>query len=47
VRLNEERGITIGLVTHEPDMAGFVTRVVSFRDGKIVNETPGGRGVES
>jgi putative ABC transport system ATP-binding protein len=46
VRLNEERNITIALVTHEPDMAGFVTRTVVFRDGRIVSEAPGGRGVE-
>ena len=47
VRLNEERGITIALVTHEPDMAGFVTRTVVFRDGRIVSESPGGRAPKS
>jgi putative ABC transport system ATP-binding protein len=45
VQLNEERGITIALVTHEPDMAEFVTRVVVFKDGRIVEESAGGRGV--
>ena len=35
VRMNEERGITIVLVTHEPDIAEFAKRVVVFRDGKI------------
>jgi putative ABC transport system ATP-binding protein len=44
VRLNEERGITIALVTHEPDMAVFVSRVVVFKDGRIVDESSGGRG---
>jgi putative ABC transport system ATP-binding protein len=44
VQLNEERGITIALVTHEPDMAEFVTRVVVFKDGRIVEESAGGRG---
>jgi ABC-type lipoprotein export system ATPase subunit len=44
VQLNEERGITIALVTHEPDMARFVSRTVVFRDGRIVSESPVGRG---
>ena len=34
-RLNEERGLTIMLVTHEPDIAGFGTRIVAFRDGRV------------
>lgn len=34
-RLNEERGLTIVLVTHEPDIAQFAKRAVVFRDGKI------------
>jgi putative ABC transport system ATP-binding protein len=34
-RLNAERGITIVLVTHEPDIAEYATRVVGFRDGRI------------
>jgi putative ABC transport system ATP-binding protein len=34
-RMNEERGITIVLVTHEPDIAQFAKRVVVFRDGNI------------
>ena len=47
VELNETRSITIALVTHEPDMAAFVTRVVVFRDGRIVDESVGGRGAAS
>jgi putative ABC transport system ATP-binding protein len=35
VRMNEERGITIVLVTHEPDISEFAKRVVVFKDGKI------------
>ena len=36
-RLNRERGITVVMVTHEPDMAAFAGRQVSFRDGTIEN----------
>jgi putative ABC transport system ATP-binding protein len=34
-RLNRERGITIALVTHEPDIAQFANRVIVFKDGRI------------
>lgn len=34
-RLNAERGLTIVLVTHEPDIAEYATRIVAFRDGKV------------
>ncbi len=34
-RLNE-RGITIVLVTHEPDIAAFALRALRFRDGRLV-----------
>jgi putative ABC transport system ATP-binding protein len=34
-RLNRERGITIVLVTHEPDIAAFAKRVIVFRDGHV------------
>jgi len=43
VRLNVEQGITIAMVTHEPDMEVYVSRVVVFRDGRIVDERPGGQ----
>jgi len=33
--LNREQGITIALVTHEPDIAQYATRVVVFKDGKV------------
>ena len=33
--LNKELGITILMVTHEPDMAQYATREVHFRDGEI------------
>src|SRR5438132_5259545 len=34
-RLNRERGITLVLVTHEPDIAQYAQRIVFFKDGKI------------
>jgi putative ABC transport system ATP-binding protein len=34
-RLNEERGLTIVLVTHEHDISQFAKRTLVFRDGKI------------
>jgi putative ABC transport system ATP-binding protein len=39
-RLNEERGMTVMLVTHEPDVAAHARRLVSFRDGHIVSDEP-------
>jgi putative ABC transport system ATP-binding protein len=34
-RLNIERQITIVLVTHEPDIAQYATRIIAFRDGRV------------
>lgn len=33
--LNRDRGMTILMVTHEPDMAAFASTIVRFRDGRI------------
>jgi putative ABC transport system ATP-binding protein len=38
-RLNQERGLTIVLVTHEPDIAEYGTRIVAFRDGLVKTDT--------
>ena len=38
VRLNEETGKTIILVTHEPDIAEYSKRIVRFQDGKIKSD---------
>jgi putative ABC transport system ATP-binding protein len=43
--LNEQRGITIAMVTHEPDIAAWTRRIVRFRDGNIESDEtmpPGG-----
>ena len=37
-RLNREQGITIMLVTHEPDIAAYARRIVTFRDGRILSD---------
>lgn len=35
-----DRGITIIVVTHEPDVAAFARRILTFRDGRLVGDTP-------
>ena len=35
-----DQGLTIVLVTHEPDIAQFAKRIVVFRDGKIRHDDP-------
>jgi putative ABC transport system ATP-binding protein len=35
-RLNQERGITVLLITHEADIAEYGTRLIRFRDGRVV-----------
>ena len=35
-RLNREDGTTVIVVTHEPDIASFASRVITFRDGKLI-----------
>ena len=37
-RLNREQGLTIVLVTHEPDIAGYACRQIHFRDGRITSD---------
>jgi putative ABC transport system ATP-binding protein len=43
VRLNREQGITIIMVTHEPDMAAFTRRTIRFVDGRVDADVPSGR----
>ena len=38
-QLNRDDGITIIVVTHESDIAAFASRLLTFRDGKLVADT--------
>ncbi len=33
-------GMTIVMVTHEPDIAAFASRIITFRDGEIISDMP-------
>jgi putative ABC transport system ATP-binding protein len=39
-RLNRENSITVVLITHEPDIAQYAERVVTFRDGRVIQDAP-------
>lgn len=38
--LNESESLTIILVTHEPDIAEYSNRIITFRDGQITRDQP-------
>jgi putative ABC transport system ATP-binding protein len=38
--LNREQGLTVVVVTHEPDVAATMARVVALRDGRVVADGP-------
>ncbi len=38
-RLNDEQGITVVMVTHEPDIAAWADRVIKLKDGVIIEDT--------
>lgn len=40
LQLLNQRGLTIVLVTHEPDIAEYTTRQILFHDGKLVRDEP-------
>jgi len=37
-RLNRENGVTIVVVTHEPDVAAYTDRIITMRDGKVLSD---------
>jgi putative ABC transport system ATP-binding protein len=39
-KLNNERGLTILLVTHEHDIAEYGTRIIAFNDGRVRSDAP-------
>ncbi|WP_323745961.1 ABC transporter ATP-binding protein [Diaphorobacter caeni] len=39
-QLNVEHGITVIMVTHEPDMAAYARRIVRFKDGMMDSDVP-------
>ena len=45
-RLNSEQGITVLMVTHEPDMAAYAHRIVRFVDGVVDSDAPNPHPVE-
>src|SRR5690349_20125255 len=44
-KLNGERGITIVLVTHEPDIAAWSRRLVRLKDGRVLYDGPAAEGL--
>jgi putative ABC transport system ATP-binding protein len=42
VELNQREGITIVMVTHEPDMAAYAKRIVHFVDGLVESDKRNG-----
>ncbi len=38
VELNRDQGITILMVTHEPDMADYARRIITFVDGAVASD---------
>jgi putative ABC transport system ATP-binding protein len=41
--LNRDQGITVVMVTHEPDMAAYAKRTVHFLDGLVASDQQNGR----
>ena len=39
-RLNDELGITVIFVTHDPNIAAHTKRIVRLRDGRVVSDEP-------
>jgi putative ABC transport system ATP-binding protein len=45
--LNREKGLSIAMVTHEPDIARYARRTISFRDGIVNTDVLNGHGAQS
>ncbi|NWG02906.1 MAG: ABC transporter ATP-binding protein [Syntrophaceae bacterium] len=43
--LNQNQGITIVMVTHEPDMAAYAKRTIHFLDGLVESDEQNGRAI--
>jgi putative ABC transport system ATP-binding protein len=39
-RLNRDNGITMIVVTHDPDIASFANRTLHFKDGRLLRDEP-------
>lgn len=39
-KLNRDSGLSIILVTHEPDIAQYANRIIRFKDGRLVSDQP-------
>jgi putative ABC transport system ATP-binding protein len=37
-KLNQEKGMTIVIVTHEPDIAHYADRIIVFKDGHVLTD---------
>ena len=40
---NQIQGITVVMVTHEPDMAEYASRMIQFLDGRVVSDRTNGK----
>jgi putative ABC transport system ATP-binding protein len=38
-KLNTELGLTIVMVTHEADVAGYAERTIRFLDGRVASDS--------
>lgn len=46
-RLNREQKLTVILVTHEADVAAYAERVLTMRDGKLIQDAPPPRHIDT
>jgi putative ABC transport system ATP-binding protein len=44
--VNQDKGITVIVVTHSTEIAAWSSRIVTFRDGLIVDDRPSGEKTE-